>query len=164
MISVSVRGIEKLQAFFKSIPVELRKLAVKTGSEYLVGDDTHGLKHMVPYKYVSRASAYGETFKSDKQRRYVMAKIKSGEITPGVENRTGSVSAGWGYKLQGAGYGSTISNSAPGAQWVYGDDSQAKQLGMVGHRKMSEVIKTNIDGAMLAVRKAISDWINVKNK
>jgi hypothetical protein len=164
MISTSIRGIEKLQAFFKSIPVELRKIAVEEGSKYLVGDETHGLKHIVSYKYVSRASAYGETFKSDKQRRYVMAKIKSGEITPGRENRTGSISAGWGYRKTGGGYSSVLYNKANGAEFVYGDDLQAKQLGMVGHRKMSEVIKTNMEGAMLAVRQAVSRWINAKNK
>lgn len=164
MIDISVRGIDQLKVFLSKIPVELRKLAVSEATKYLVGNSDHGLKHMVAYKYVSRKSAYGQTFKSDKQRRYVMAMIKSGEITPGRENRTGAISAGWTSTVTGGGYGSKISNNAPGAKWVYGDDTQAKQLGMVGHRKMSEVISTNIDGAMLAVRQAITRWINSNNK
>ena len=164
MIKTSVRGIEELKALFKRVPVEIRRIAVEVASEYLIGDSTHGLKHMVKYKYVSRKAAYGQTFSSDKQRRYVMAMIRSGEITPGRENRTWEMVAGWKYTKQGGGYGATIYNKVKGAKWVYGDDTQAKQIGMVGHRKISDVIKTNIRGAMQAVNRYVEKWIKQNNK
>lgn len=164
MIKTSVRGIEELKTLFKRVPVEIRKIAVEVATEYIIGDSTHGLKHMVRYRYVSRKKAYGQTFVSDKQRRYVMAKIKSGEITPGRENRTWQMAAGWKYVKQGGGYGATIYNKAKGVKWVYGDDTQARQLKLVGHRTMGEVIKTNIKGAIQAVNRMVEKWIKQNNR
>src|ERR1035437_4720191 len=116
--TVSVRGIDQLKAFLTSLPANLRKLVVPTVAEYLIGDNSHGLRHLVNYKYVSRTSAYGQPFVSDKQRRYVMAMIGEGKITPGRSNRTGAMSAGWTYGLQGGGYGAKITNSVPGVGYV----------------------------------------------
>jgi len=163
-ISVSVRGIEQLKAFLAKVPVETRKIAVREVSMYIIGNDSHGLRHMVNYKYVSRKAAYGQTFVSDKQRRYVMAKIKSGEITPGRENRTGAIKRGWEYKTQGGGYGATIYNKVKGTEFVHGDATQARQPRMVGHRTLGEIISTNIKGAMVAANAAISRWLKINNK
>lgn len=159
MIKVSVRGIEKLQAFFKKVPVETRKIAVEEVAEYMLGNDSRGLRHYVGYKYVSRKAAYGQTFVSDRQRKYVMAKIREGEITPGRENRSGALKRGWTYKKQGGGYGATIFNKENHAQWVMGDDTQARQPRKVGWRRMKEVIDTNIKGAMQTAERKISAWL-----
>jgi hypothetical protein len=58
MIKFSVRGVEKLQAFFKQLPAEARKIAVPAVATYLIGDDAHGLRHYVGYKYVSSISLW----------------------------------------------------------------------------------------------------------
>ena len=159
MIKTSIRGIEQLKAYFAKLPSNVRKIAVDEVTEYLVGDQQHGLKHYVPYKYVSRKSAYGQTFKSDKQRRYVMAKIRSGEITPGKSNRSGALSAGWAYKKQGGGYGAKIYNSQEYAKFVMGDETQARQPKKVGWRVMAQVISTNIKGAMQKANNEIAKWL-----
>jgi hypothetical protein len=156
--------VEQLKAFFARIPVQTRKIAVEAVAEYLIGDDTHGLKHYVGYKYVSRKRAYGQTFSSDKQRRYVMAMIREGKITPGRANRSGGLKAGWQYKKQGAGYGATIYNTKDYAKWVQGDETQARQPGMVGWRKMSVIISTNIKGAMKRANERIAAWLRSNNK
>ena len=163
MIKTSVRGIEELKALFKRVPVEIRRIAVEVATEYIIGDSSHGLKHMVKYRYVSRKDAYGHSFVSDKQRRYVMARIKDGSITPGRENRTWAMAAGWRYTKQGGGYGATIYNRAKGAEFVYGDETQARQIGMVGHHKISAVIKSNIAGAMRRVNEFVAKWIKANN-
>ena len=163
MIKNSVRGIEQLKALFKRVPVEIRKGAVEEATKYLIGDSSHGLKHMVKYSYVSRKDAYGHSFVSDKQRRYVMARIKEGSITPGRSNRTGGMVAGWGYTKQGGGYGATIYNKAKGAEFVYGDDTQANQIRMVGHRTISAVIKSNLAGAIMKVNEFVARWIKANN-
>lgn len=155
MISTSVRGIEQLKAFFKKIPVYTRKAAVEASTKYLIGGSAHGLKHYVNYKYVSRKSAYGQTFSSDKQRRYVMAKIRSGEIAPGTSHRTGALANGWNYKLQGGGYGAKIYNAVPYAKYVMGDGTQARQPNKVGWRMVAEIIKTNTAGMMRAANQAV---------
>lgn len=164
MIKASVRGVEQLKAFFAKIPSNTRKIAVEEVTKYLIGDNNHGLKHYVKYKYVSRKSAYGRTFESDKQRRYVMAKIRSGEITPGRDNRSGALQRGWQYKRQGGGYGATIYNAVPYAKWVMGDGTQARQPNKVGWRMMAEVISTNIKGAMQAANQAVGRWLKANNK
>ena len=163
MIKTSVRGIEQLKALFKRVPVEIRKGAVEEATKYLIGDSSHGLKHMVKYRYVSRKDAYGHTFVSDKQRKYVMARIREGSINPGSGYRSGQMVAGWGYTKQGGGYGATIYNKAKGAEFVYGDDTQARQITMVGHRKISEIISTNIAGAMQKVNQFVARWIKANN-
>lgn len=155
MISTSVRGIEQLKAFFKKIPVYTRKAAVEAATKYLIGDQSHGLKHYVNYRYVSRKSAYGQTFQSDKQRRYVMKKIRSGEIDPGTPHRTGALENGWAYNTQGGGYGAKIYNTVPYAKYVMGDGTQARQPKKVGWRMVAEIIKTNIAGMMRAANQAV---------
>jgi hypothetical protein len=162
MINLRVRGVEQLKDFFAALSVEMRKIAVREVAEYLIGDDNHGLKHLVKYKYVSRKKAYGQTFVSDKQRRFVMAAIKDGRIKPGQNNRTGATSEGWDYKTTGGGYGAQIYNGTQGAKYVQGDDTQARQPALVGHRKVTDVISTNIKGAILRAEQALQRWINSK--
>ena len=157
MISVSIRGINELKAFFKQVPVYARKAAVRAATKYLIGDTNHGLKHYVAYRYVSRKSAYGQTFQSDKQRAYVMAKIRSGEIRPGQPNRTGSLADGWQSATQGGGYGAKVYNAVPYAKYVMGDGTQARQPNKVGWRMVAEIIKTNIAGMMQAANRAVEN-------
>jgi hypothetical protein len=109
-----VRNVEELQAWLKTVPLGTLRAGLRAFTEYVIGNETHGLKHPDPYKYVSRESAYGYTFKSDKQRRYVMAKIRSGEITPGQENRTGRSEEAWQYVARTE-YNYTITNPEKGA-------------------------------------------------
>ena len=160
MIKFSVRGVEKLQAFFKKLPAEARKIAVPAVATYLIGNDAHGLRHYVGYKYVSRASAYGKTFSSDKQRRYVMARIREGSIAPGAPHRSGTLKRGWTYSLQGGGFGAKVYNPVPYAGYVMGDGSQANQPRLVGWRTMMAVVNTNIKGAIKAAERKIQEWIN----
>lgn len=169
MISTSVRGIEQLKAFFKKIPVYTRKAAVEASTKYLIGGPAHGLKHYVNYKYVSRKSAYGQAssdtfangnpippgYFSLKQYKYVMAKIRSGEIAPGTSHRTGALANGWTYSMQGGGYGAKIYNAVPYAQYVMGDGTQARQPNKVGWRMIAEIIKTNTAGMMRAANQAV---------
>lgn len=145
-ITVKVRGVEKLQSFFASLPKHLRGIATVAMSEWFIGNGTRGLKRYPPYKYITRKSAYGQTFVSDKQRRYVMAKIRSGEIDPGYPHRTGEYQRGWttinkGVKTQ-------IVNDVPYAGFVGGDDTQARLNKKVGWRTVSQIISTNIAGAI----------------
>lgn len=159
MIKVSVRGIDQLKKFFAELTPAARKEAVKGASVYLVGNDQHGLKHYPSYKYVTRKKAYGQTFSSDKQRRYVMAMIREGKITPGSPSRDGTLKAGWAYKAQGGGYGMSVYNSVPYAHFVMGDAGQARQPGMVGWRKLMAVVESNLNGMMKAANEAVNRWL-----
>jgi len=147
MIKTSVRGIEELKALFKRVPVEIRKTAVKVASSYLLGDHedgtvvthpAHGLKHYPP------------DFQGSKR-------------TYKLENH-------WKYRATGGGYGSVLYNNVVSkygkeyAKWVQGDGTQARHVRARGWRTVSEVISTNINGAIRAINRAVEKWIKQNNK
>lgn len=157
-VGFRVRGFERLNEWLKSLPRGGLQVALKAFVEYVIGNESHGLKHPEPYKYVSRKRAYGQTFQSDAQRAYVMAKIKSGEITPGVENRSGISTDSWQYTMTTA-WQYTITNPEPGAYWTRDDTGQARQPALVGWRKVSKVIADNFAGGIRAATAALSRWL-----
>jgi hypothetical protein len=126
--------------------------AVAAAAVYLVGNESRGLTHEPAYKYVTRKSAYGQTFSSAKQRRYVMAMIRSGEITPGKEKRTHAIQRGW--RILYSGLGARIRNDAPGVGWVMGTQ-QARQPAKVGWRAFDKVASDNRDGMSRASSQAV---------
>ena len=156
---ISKRSLENVENYLNSIALNMRRIALDTIAQYLVGDDRHGLTHYPPYKYVSRKKAYGQTFVSDKQRKYVMAMIKQGVITPGVSQRTGKQANSWEIK-EGANSGRrTIINTAPGSMYTMGNNTQANQPRLVGWRTMKEVIESNMRGAIRSAQQAINRLI-----
>ena len=153
---VEITGMAEFQAYLARLAPALRERVEGAIAEYLIGNDSHGLRHEADYKYVSRAAAYGQTFVSDRQRRYVMARIREGSITPGVENRTHQMVAGWDYE-QASGQ-TYLRNEVPGVEYVQGDN-QARQPAMVGWRRVSDVISTNIAGALRHASAAIAQML-----
>ena len=49
-VKVTVRGIEKIQAMLAELPQGTKRIAVQGATDYLIGDDSHGLKHYPPPK------------------------------------------------------------------------------------------------------------------
>jgi hypothetical protein len=134
---------------------------VKAAAEYLLGNDQRGLRHYTPYKFVSRASAYGKPsdapagYFSWKQFRYVMAMLHGG----GGGGRTGKLKDGWATKGQGGGFGMSVYNSVDYATYVMGDAGQARQPAKVGWRKLMAVVNSNLNGMMRAASQAVGRWI-----
>ena len=158
-----IRNLDKVQAFLKTVPRGTMKTAIVSIAKYLIGNKRHGLAHDDPYKYVSRKSAYGQTFQSDKQRRYVMAKIRSGEITPGQRKKSPTDQAGgYNYVLTNSGYGATITNTEDGAYWTR--KAQPAQLRMVGWRSYSKVVTDNIKGAIRQATADVNKWLKANGK
>jgi hypothetical protein len=106
---------------------------------------------------VTRKAAYGKTFVSDKQRRYVMARIREGSIDPGFPHRTGNYQRGW--KVINKGVSTQIVNDVPYAGFVGGNETQARLNKKVGWRTVSEIIGTNWRGAVRHANAEISKWI-----
>lgn len=156
-ISVKVRNLEQVKKWISDLPRRLRGVATEAMAEWFIGDGRRGLKHYPPYKHITRKSAYGKTFVSDKQRRYVMAKIRSGEIDPGFPHRTGNYQRGWRVKNELT--KSVITNQVPYARFVGGDEEQARLNAKVGWRTISEIISTNIAGAIRHAQAAINKVI-----
>jgi len=151
-----MRNVEKVQAYLKEVPHGSVKAVLAAFQEYFIGTDRHGLRHPPPYKYVSRAKAYGSTFKSEKQRRWFWA--NGGPEMIG-NNRTGNTENGWYGKETNGGYGITLSNDAPGAYYTMSDQGQAAQPALVGWRKISKVVADNMAGALRHARAAVNAFL-----
>jgi hypothetical protein len=164
-IKFNVRGLEEVKAYLKSLPRALKDTAMKAFTEYLIGNQSHGLKHYSPYKYVMRKRAYGQTFKSDKQRRFkqrrfVMAAIKEGRIDPGVPHRTGKGQRGWQMAKTPRGY--SISNNEPSMYYSMSDTGQANLNRMAGWRNVAKAIADNMAGAMRHANAAVKALLSRK--
>lgn len=137
-IGVDVSGLEELLAKLESLPPEVQDEAVQNVNKYLL----NVLKLYPPYTYVPYRTAYGKWF-SEKQRRYVMAKISQGEITPGMPNRSQTFSRNW--KIVGYGKNSIIANETPYGHHLMGDSTQARLPKKAGWKTIGEVIKNRMD-------------------
>jgi hypothetical protein len=161
-MEVSQSSIDEVKKFLESIPWGAKGVALKAFTEYIIGNQQHGLIHYPPYKYVTRKAAYGKTFFSDAQRGFVMAKIRSGEITPGASQRTGLQANSWGYRGESTRF--VIFNTAPGSKFTMGNNTQADQPRMVGWRLIMDVISDNFNGGIRAAQQAVNRWLKEKKQ
>jgi hypothetical protein len=169
-IKVTSKGIPEMRAFLDRIQKGLKGMASQQVGIYLVGDSTHGLKHYPYYKYVNRPAGFPELgytnsagnwvqgYASEKQHHFVMAAIKDGRITPGVEKRgyESGLQGAWTLKTHGTAY--TISNDKPYAGYVMGDQ-QTRMHKLIGWRNFREVIKTNLQGAFRYAQAEVAKWL-----
>ena len=162
-VKIAIRGLDAVKAFLKELPRGSMRTALQAFGEYILGDDNHGLRHMVGYKFVSRTSAYGFAFFTAKQRGWFFAALKAGEIQPGSGNRT-DTTRGWTMVSTNSGYSVSLRTNSKAAWYTMGDSSQARQPARVGHRKVSDVIRTNMAGAFRAAVQAVNAWIKENNR
>lgn len=154
-----IRGIEEWTKFLKSVPYGAVKVALPALAEWLIGNESRGLAHYEVYKYVKRVKAYGQAFQSDRQRRWFFAALHEGKILPGYPRRTGKTQRGYVQKPTNGGYGVMIENKEAGAYYTRDDKGQARLNALAGWRKVSDVISTNILGAMRHAQAAINEWL-----
>lgn len=153
-----IKGIEVITAYLKQVPHGTVRVALRAITEWIIGDGRRGLKHYGAYKHVTMKKAYGG-FKSDKQRRYVMAAIRDGRIDPGVPHRTGNTQRGYTAVESQNGYRQTIINSQPGAYYTRDDEGQARLNALAGWQKKSVVIANNIAGAIRHASAAVNKFL-----
>ena len=154
-ISVQVRGVDAVIAKIKKVPGGIKPFLAAVAL-YLLGDESHGLRHADPYKYVTRKKAYGVTFFTDKQRKWFFA---NGGASMIGNHRTGASSRAWTATATNGGYGYKLSNSTTAAYYTRSDSGQARQPALVGWRKVSVVIKNNTAGAIRAGMAAYRKFI-----
>jgi len=162
--SGNIRNLDKVQNYLKSLPRGTIKIALEALGEWFIGTGQRGLKRYPPYKYVTRAQAYGRTFKSAKQRGYVMAQIRAGRIDPGAPHRTGNTQRGWSMSTTGGGYRLSLVNPTAGAYYSMSDTGQARLNALVGWRKVSDILSTNIKGAIRHAISKVNEFLKQKGK
>ena len=141
-IGVDITGIDTLNARLKKLPKEAQNQGVETANAYIVNlMRTYPPKPNAPF-----------VWSSEKQRRAVMAKYRSGE----AGGRTQELSRGW--KVVGGGMKQIVANEVPYAVFVQ-DEGQ-----IIGHKTnawqtIAQVIKAKEKGILQkfeeGVRKAI---------
>lgn len=147
-IGVDVYGIEELNRKLAAWPLAAQNAAVDATSEYLL----EVVRTYPPYAHITYKAAYGG-FKSDKQRKYVMARIREGTITPGVKNRSQRFRRGW--KVIDKGTSSMIVNEVPYGRFLMGDAEQARMPKMIGWKKLGNIIKERMKEIERRARAAI---------
>lgn len=164
-ISFKIRNLEKVKKYLDSLPRGVTFVALEAISKWLVGDSQSGLRHSEPYKFVTRKSAYGFSFFTDRQRRWFFWALGAGKINPGQNNRTGKSTEAWTYTPQekGKNYSFRLVNDTAGGYWTRSDKYQARQLGKVGWWKIAKVVAKNLPSAIKAARAAVKGYLQ-KNK
>ena len=152
----NIRGIKEIQAFFRKLPRGSLRAGMRAFGEYILGNEQRGLRHSEPYKYVSRKSAYGITFFTEKQRRWFWA--NGGPDMIG-NNRTGESAKAWTLVEKNNGYKISLQNQTRAAFYTRDDKGQARQPAKVGWRKTSAVVAANAAGAMRSANAAVKKWI-----
>ena len=149
-ISFKIRNLDKVKKYLASLPRGVTFVALKAISEWLVGDSQSGLKHPEPYKFVTRKSAYGFSFFTDKQRRWFFWALQSTEA--------------WTFTPQekGKNYSFRLVNDTAGGYWTRSDKYQARQLGKVGWWKVAKVVAKNLPSAIKAARVAVKAYLDKK--
>ena len=163
-INFKIRNLEKVKAYMETVPRGVVRVALQAISEWLVGDSQSGLRHPEPYKYVTRKSAYGFTFFTDRQRRWFFWALGAVKIDPGQNNRTGKSTEAWTYTPQekGKNYSFRLVNNTEGGYWTRDDKRQARQLGKVGWWTVSKVVAKNLPAAIKAARVAVKNHLTKK--
>ncbi len=161
-VSFRVRNEKAVQSFLASVPRGVLKVALEAFTEYIIGNDAHGLKHNDPYKFVTRKSAYGFSFFTDKQRRWFFWALNTGQIDPGSGKRTGASSEGWKMQPLNNGYNYRIINNTAGGYYTRDDYGQARQPAKVGWRKVSQVLADNYLGGIRHAVAAVKAYLAQK--
>jgi hypothetical protein len=137
-MKIDILGVKELQAQLDKLPVEAADEAITEVQDYML----NVLRMYPPKNYVSRASAYGKSFQSDKQRRWFFWALNSGLINVPYR-RTQTLSSGW-HKVR-SGIMGYIVNYTPYAVFVMGERKQSRHEQMVGWKKPSEIIDERIE-------------------
>lgn len=159
-VKTLLKSTEELKRWFDKLTPKLKRVAGEAAADYLIGDGRRGLRHYPPYKLVRRRVAYPEVkgWFSERQRRYVMARIREGTIDPGYPHRTGRYQRGWQKRQEGRS-AFVVFNSLWYAKYVGGDEEQARQPRKVGWRKAGEIAQSNFDGMVRAAESAVEKVI-----
>jgi hypothetical protein len=112
LIGIDIQGIATIQNRLSKLPKEAKDMGVESANEYIV--NLMKVEPPVPHGNFQ--------WSSDKQRRYVMAKISEG----GYTGRTQKLRNAW--KPVGEGYNQMVVNETPYAEFVQGDNQ------IIGHK------------------------------
>ncbi len=136
-----IRGLKEIKELITALPRGVKHAFMQAFSEYIVGNEQHGLKHEPTQKTHDENNPYQWT--SEKQRKAFFATDGFGRGIPTVRTHEGVNS--WTVKLQDSDW--TRVRIEGGNKFVQGDDQQRGHA-VDGWRKYTDIVATNIKGAM----------------
>lgn len=148
LIGIDVSGLKELRELALKLPDAVFDAITEDVGDYLV----NVLRSYPPKNYVTRKAAYGQTFFSDRQRRWFFAALRSGDLQiPG--KRTQTLAQGW-KRLDDLVY-----NEVEYAKFVMGEDEQSRHEAMVGWLTTDQVVQQRatriVEIGQAAAKKAI---------
>lgn len=164
-LSLTVSGMPEVKKKLAKLPPAIQEEVTISVANYL-------LKVMIedevpPWKLVHRETAYGRPFFTAKQRRWFFwhfrYEIKNDIPLPWHKRRGktgGGIESRWKiYRTEGDKGEVVVANTHPASMFLYDNERQARQLGMVGWPKIGDVMerrRKNIQSVILrAVRRGI---------
>ena len=133
-IGIDVIGPKEVQAKLAKLPEAAQDAGVDEANAYLL----NVVRTYPPRASVSRAQAYGQTFQSDKQRRWFFAALNSGEISVPYR-RTQDLSRSW--HILGQGKKSILVNESPYAHFVQQKETQANMMRLIGWKAVEDIVQ-----------------------
>jgi hypothetical protein len=152
-MKINIKVIDKVTALLKRVPRGAKGLIARVIGEYLLGNESRGLRHYAPWKRVKRKTVYGSSFFSNRQQRAFFAKLRSGEISVPFR-RTGAQGKAW--KLIGQSTNVSIVNNSKTVQFTRGQTALHAKMGW---QTASATIKSNMKGALKAGKDALMKYI-----
>lgn len=156
-IKFSLRGVKEVKEYLASLPRGVKIAAMRAYSEYIIGDENHGLKHEPSQKTHDENNPY--QWQSERQRKAFFATDGFGQGIPTVRTHEGVNS--WTLKETDSNW--TQVKIEGGNAFVQGDWQQ-KGHAADGWRKYADILKTNMAGAMQKAIAAVNDWLRKKGK
>lgn len=157
-IKFGLRNTEKVKEYLASLPRGIKHAVIVAMSEYIIGDDNHGLKHYPARVEHNANNPY--IWQSEKQRRAFFATKGFGRGIP--TKRTDELKNGWTVTTQDSNWTMVkIENKSGYAGFVQGEYQQK------GHaadkwRKIEQVVSDNLKGAFQKAMQAVNSFLKSK--
>lgn len=157
-IFATVIGIDRIQKKLTELPPALGNVGTEAATNYLLNVLVN--KEIPPNRSVfegSRTMAYGKPFFSPAQRNYFFAVILP--TLPYVRGGKGSgMQSQW--FISGSGMKMSIHNETEASFWVYDNQRQARQLALVGWKKIGAIIEEYSSQIFRSFQTAVKTYIN----
>lgn len=151
LIGVDISGEKELVSKLNKLPKEAQDFGVETANTYILDL----MRIYAPYQYISRKIL---GWASERQRKFVMAKISKGEIDVPYK-RTQGLRNNW--KTVGEGKNQIVVNETPSAQYVMSEGKQSHRFSLMGwetevtriNTHMPKILQKFEEGVKKAIKK-----------
>ena len=138
LIGVDIEGLEELVPKLDKMPQEVRDAAAEEAAKYIF----NVVQAYPPQRRVTRKSVYGTSFKSEKQRRWFFAALRSGAINVPYR-RTQAFRRAW--RILGGGIKTLILNPSPYGPYLMEKGRQNLLLAKIGWETLDQIMHDRQD-------------------